>query len=258
MGDPRHVRPSVTARALAILEAFTAERRVLTLSEISRRAGMPLTTAHRLVRELAEWGALERSDAGYRIGLRLWEVGSLAPRSVGLREAGLPFLEDLYEATHENVQLAVRDGVEVVYVERISGHGAISILSRVGGRFALHATGVGLVLLAHADPEVQEQVLALPLRRYTPYTIVDPKRLRRVLQEVRLTGVAISDRQVTPDALSVAAAVRGPGDEVVASLSIVVPSEGAEPRTLVPAVRAAARGVSRALGAPSAGSRART
>ena len=74
--------------------------------------------------ELCEWGAIERGDDGlYRIGLRLWEVGSLAPRGPGLREAALPFLEDLSQITRENVQLAVREGTEVVFIERIAGSG---------------------------------------------------------------------------------------------------------------------------------------
>src|SRR5690349_2554936 len=120
--------PSVTGRALSILDTFSAERPVLTLSEISRRSGLPLTTTHRLVAELSRWGALEQTDAGYHIGLRLWEVASLVPQQVGLREAAMPFLEDVYEATRENVQLAVLDGTDVVYLERISGRHAVHVV----------------------------------------------------------------------------------------------------------------------------------
>jgi DNA-binding IclR family transcriptional regulator len=245
------VQPSATERALCILGAFSPERPALTLSEISRTTGLPIATAHRLTGELARWGALERGfDGVYRIGLRLWEVGALAPRGLGLREAAMPFLEDLYEATHQNVQLAVLDGLEVVYLEKISGRGAVNVLTKVAGRFAAHATGVGLALLAHADPVVQEQVLAAPLRAFTAKTIVDPRSLRRVLAEVRRTGVAISDGQVELIALSVAAPITGPDGTVVAALSVVVPSGGAGPQMYVPAVRQAALGVSRALGAP--------
>jgi DNA-binding IclR family transcriptional regulator len=231
-----------------VLGSFSADRTHLSLSDISRRTGLPLATTHRLVGELAAWGALERDDKGrYRIGLRLWEVGALAPRGLGLREIALPFLEDLYEATHENVQLAVLDGVDVVYVERLSGRHAVGVFSRAGGRWPAHATGVGLVLLAHSPTEVQERFLASPLAAFTRKTIVDPARLRRVLAEVRRTGVAVSDGQVTLDAVSVAAAVRGAADEVVAALSIVVRAGTSEPRTLAPAVLTAARGISRAI-----------
>ena len=156
-------------KVLAVLGAFTRERPALTLSEIARAVDVPLSTAHRLVAELCSWGALERGDDGrYRIGLRIWELGALAPRGLGLREAALPFMEDLYEVTHENVQLAVRDDIEVVFVERFAARDAVAVYTQVGGRFALPPTGVGLVLLAHAPVEVQDRVLAGPLKRFTP------------------------------------------------------------------------------------------
>ncbi|KAF4410089.1 IclR family transcriptional regulator [Streptomyces sp. Ru87] len=233
---------------LAVLDAFDSAHRTLTLTDLARRAGLPLATAHRLVERLTAWGALERDESGaYQIGLRLWEVATLSPRGVGLRETALPFMEDLYEATHENVQLAVRDGTETVFLERISGRAAIGVHTRVGGRWPLHATGVGLVLLAHSPPAVREQVCSAPLETFTPLTIRDPRRLRAVLAEVLRTGTAVSDRQITMDALSVAAPVRGPRGDVVAALSLVVPSEQAQPHALVPPVRIAAQGISRAL-----------
>jgi DNA-binding IclR family transcriptional regulator len=254
--DSRLMTETVTGRVLRVLAAFTAERPELALTELSRRAGLPLTTAHRLVGELAEWGALERgTDGRYRIGLRLWEVGALAPRGLGLRESAMPFLEDLYEVTKQNVQLAVLDGTEVVYVERISGRGAVNVITRVGGRLPLHATGVGLVLLANADPELQEQVLAAPLKRYTAKTMCDPDEVRRALADVRRTGVAVSDGQIELIALSIAAPVHGPRGDVVAALSVVVPAETSDARAYVPVVRAAARGISRTLGAPEPGHR---
>jgi DNA-binding IclR family transcriptional regulator len=238
---------TVTSRVLAVLAAFEPGRPLLTLTEIAQRAGLPLTTAHRLVGELARWGALERGpDGRYRVGLRLWEVATLAPRGLGLREAALPFLEDLYEATHQNVHLAVRDGGEAVYVERLSGRGAVPVVSRVGGRLPLHATGVGLVLLAYAPRAAQEAVLAGPLTRFTPRTITQPRALRRVLAEVRRARVAVSDGLLDLAALSVASPVHGPEGEVVAALSVVVPSEH-DASTYTAAVLAAARGVSRAL-----------
>ena len=243
-------RPSVTARAFAVLHAFSPAAPKLALSEIARRAGLPLTTAHRLIGELCAAGALERErDGTYRIGLRLWEIAALAPRGVGLRDAALPFLQDLYEVTHENVQLGVREGRELVYIERIAGRRAVGVLTRVGGRFPLHASGIGLVLLAHAPEAVQREVLEAPLQRFTNYTITDPARLRRMLAQIRRDGVAVSDRQVTDDALSVAAPITGSSGEVVAALSIVTKASGTVASRLAPAVRAAALGTSRALSA---------
>lgn len=240
---------SAPDRLLSVLAAFDHAHPALTLTDISRRAGLTLTTAHRLVGELARWGALERDASGtYHVGLRLWELAALAPRGPALRQVALPYLEDLYEATHENVQLAVRDGGEVVYTEWLSGRSSVGVHIRVGARWPLHATGVGLALLAHSDPGFQEEYCAGPLASFTPYTITEPEPLRRVLAEVRRSGVAVSDRQITPDALSVAAPVRGPDGTVTAAVSVVVPHSDARVPTLTPALRLAARGISRALG----------
>jgi DNA-binding IclR family transcriptional regulator len=241
-------RRTAGSKLLDVLDAFGRDRRALSLSEIARAIDVPLSTAHRLIAELCAWGGLERDEDGrYRIGLRLWELGALAPRALGLREAALPFMEDLYEVTHENVQLAVRDDLDVVFVERIAARSAVPVLTEVGGRFPLPPTGVGLVLLAAAPAEVQERVLTMPLRRYTPWTITDPAQLRRVLADVRRSGVAISDRQVTADAVSVAAPITQ-RDTVVAALSIVVRGDGpAAVRPMAPGVRAAARAISRTL-----------
>ncbi|MYW70064.1 helix-turn-helix domain-containing protein [Streptomyces sp. SID8379] len=240
---------SAPDRLLDVLGAFDQGHPALSLTELARRADLPLATAHRLVGALAGWGALERDEDGrYHVGLRLWELAALAPRGLGLRQAALPFLEDLYEATHENVHLAVRDGREVVYIERLSGRSAVGVHSRVGARWPLHATGVGLVLLAHGGRELQDGYAAEDLAAFTPYTVTEPLRLRRMLAEVRRSGIAVSDRQITDDALSVAAPVRGPRGDVVAAVSVVVPVAGARTPALTPAVQLAGRGISRALG----------
>lgn len=244
---------SLTTKTLDVLGAFTASRPYLTLSQISRAADLSLTTTHRIVGDLVEWQALERgSDGRYHVGLRLFETAALSPRGLPLREVALPLMEDLYEATHENVQLAVREGLEVVYVERLAGRGAVRVLTRVGGRFALHSTGVGLVLLAHAPDDVVEQVLAGPLTRWTDHTVTDAATLRRTLADVRLRGVAVSDRQVTDDAVSIASPIQDRNDAVVAALSVVMHADAPSPAAVIPAVRAAARSISRALGSPSA------
>ncbi|MET8975434.1 IclR family transcriptional regulator [Streptomyces sp. NPDC004539] len=240
---------SAPDRLLSVLAAFDQDHTALSLTDISRRAGLTLTTAHRLVGALTAWGALERDASGtYHVGLRLWEIAALSPRGLALRQLALPYLEDLYEATHENVQLAVRDGHEVVYTEWLSGRSSVGVHIRVGARWPLHVTGVGLVLLAHGTPELQESYCTGPLTSFTPHTVTDPARLRRLLADVRRAGFAVSDRQVTDDALSVASPVRGPGGEVVAAVSVVVPEQGAQVAVLAPAVRVAARGISRALG----------
>jgi DNA-binding IclR family transcriptional regulator len=247
------LRDSPLRRLLLLLESFDPQHDELTLTELSKRSGLPLTTTHRMIGELTAAGVLERTAAArYRVGLRLWETAALAPRALGMRETAFPFLEDLFLATRENVLLAVRDGDEMVFVERLSAPRAIPVLSFLGRRRSLHASSAGLVLLAYAEPELQEQVFAGPLRRYTSRTLVDPTALRAELDRIRRCGHAISEGHMSLSAVSVAAPVRDETDTVTASLTVVLAGSSADARRLVPAVVAAARGVSRALGAPSA------
>jgi DNA-binding IclR family transcriptional regulator len=172
------LRDSPLRRLLLLLTSFDLQHTELTLTELSRRSGLPLTTTHRMTGELADAGVLEKTPAGrYRVGLRLWEVAAHAPRAFGLRETAFPFLEDLFLAVRENVLLAVRDGDEVVFVETFSAPGAVPVLSFLGRRRSMHSSSGGLVLLAHAEPELQERVLARPLPRYTAKTLVDSAAL---------------------------------------------------------------------------------
>jgi DNA-binding IclR family transcriptional regulator len=239
---------SLLGRAFTLLAVFSDSRPSATLSELSRHSGLPLSTTHRLVQELVAWRALERDANGrYVVGLRLWELGALSPGSLDLRERALPFLEDLFEVTRHNVQLAIRDGLEAVYVERISATDAVSIRTRAGSRMPLHAVGVGLVLLAYAPLDVQEAALTGPFQRFTAKTITSGRELREALASVRRDGYAISDRQIEMITYSVAAPVRGPSGEVVASVSVVVPLE-TRTDTVLPAVRACGRAISRAMG----------
>jgi DNA-binding IclR family transcriptional regulator len=228
-GDP------VVDRALSLLAAFDAGHRSLTLGELSRRSGIPTSSTLRLAGRLVAWGALERGEDGrFTVGLRLWEVASLAPRGQGLKQVALPFMGDLAEVTRQHVLLAVRDGFDGLLVERLSGHQSMEVLYRVGGRLPLHSTGVGLVLLAFAEPEFQEEVLAQPLVHQPENVPVSPVALRRMLAGIRREGMATLDRRTPQPLVSVAAPVFGADDRVAAALSVVVPQENAEPRLLGP------------------------
>ncbi|MBY8871374.1 IclR family transcriptional regulator [Micromonospora sp. PLK6-60] len=232
---------SVTARVLAILGAFDVAHPTLTLTDIARRAGLPLTTAHRLVGELVAGRALARGpDGGYAIGVRLWETALLSPLHTRLREVALPFLQDLHAVVRENVHLAVRDGDEALYVEKVSGHRSVPIISRVGGRLPLHATGVGKALLAFQPPAVIAAHLRRPLARCTPYTLTEPGRLHRELAGVRRRGWARTHEEMTLGSCSVAVPVLDPDGTALASIGIVVHSLGARLPRLVPALREAA------------------
>jgi DNA-binding IclR family transcriptional regulator len=238
---------TVTSKVLSLLEAFSSSTPELSLNELARRTGLPLSTTYRLASELVDWGGLERADGrGYRIGLRLWEIGTLAPRSISVREVALPFMQDLYEATHENVQLAVLEGHEALYIEKITGRRSMNIQTRRGGRMPLHATGVGKALLAHAPDALVQEVLTAGLKRYTPHTIAAPGHLLRALAEIRRTGVAFAREELTLGTVSVAAPLfdaEGP----VAAMSIVVRASRVNLQRLAPAVRTATLCVSRQL-----------
>lgn len=241
---------TVTSRVLAILAALETTDGPLTLTEIARAAGLPLATAHRLVAELAEHRCLERdADGGYQVGLRLWELGLRGPLHTRLREAAMPYLQGLYESTRENVHLAVRDGADTLYVEKLSGFTSVPIVSRIGGRLPLHATGVGKALLAHAPVAFVESYLSGPLARPTRHTLIEPGRLLRDLTRVRTRGYAITREEMTLGNCSVAAPVLDSGGLAVAAVGVVVHTVRVDPDRLAPPVCRAAAGIADRLAA---------
>jgi DNA-binding IclR family transcriptional regulator len=243
---------SVTSRALAILGAFDERHRRLGLTDLAARAGLPAATAHRLVAELVAWGALSRTESGkYVVGRRLWDIGLLAPVHTGLGQTASPYLHDLYGATRATVHLAVRDDRRALYVDRLSGHASVPVVSAIGSRLPLHATGVGKVLLAHASADIQAEVLD-DLPRMTPHTVTQPGRLRRQLEKVREDDFATTVEEMTLGACSAAVPIRAGGD-VVAALGVVVPSLERDRARLISALQVAARGIGRSVSGQTAG-----
>jgi DNA-binding IclR family transcriptional regulator len=237
---------TVVSRALALLFAFDERHRRLSLTELARRADLPLATAHRLAAELVAGGALLRTpDGDYVVGRRLWDLGLLAPVQTGLRQLASPFLNDIHAATLATVHLAVRERTQVLYLERLSGRTSGPVVSRVGSRLPMHATGVGKVLLAHAPADVQERVLA-NLSRITPYTVTQRDRLERQLHRVRKEGFATTEEEMTLGACSLAVPVTG-ADDVVAAVGVVVPSLKRDRARLLASLQVAARGIARSL-----------
>jgi DNA-binding IclR family transcriptional regulator len=248
-GYNREPGRSVLSKGFAILGALRTAETGLTRPQLARRTGLPMTTVLRLANELRAVGALELDDHGtYRLGGWLWELGTLAASRTTLREIALPYMQDLYEATHENVQLAVLDGFDALFVERIRGPKSVAILSRPGSRLPLHATGVGKVLLAYAPADFIDEVIARGLPEMTPQTITDGDVLRRNLAEVRERGYSSTRDEMTVGAVSVGAAIFGPDEHVVGAVSLVVATRGADPKALAPAVRAVASGLTRRVG----------
>ena len=241
---------SVTSRALGVLDAFDSSHPRLTLSEVAGRSGTPLTTTHRLLAELVAWGALSRRpDGRYEIGRKLWDLGLLATVQLELRQVAAPFLLDVHTATRDTVHLAVREWLRALYVERISGRESVPVVSQVGSRLPLHATGVGKVLLAAAPDDVLEQTLR-SLTRETRHSVVDPRVLSRELADVRRRGAARTSEEMSMGTASVAVPVtveRPSGPVVAAALGIVVPVHRRDTARLVPVLQVAARGIGRAL-----------
>lgn len=198
---------SVASRILAVFEAFEAHGPLLSLSQIAEYGELPVSTAHRIVAELQEWGALSRDAQGrYQVGLRLWELAQNASRR--LRDTSRPFLQDLFSLTGETSHLAVREGDEALYVDRIYGSKRVPRASRIGGRLPLHATAVGKVLLAFEEGWFREAYLAGDLKAMTPFTHVDPVALAEELAEITACGYAVAGEEARVGACSIAVPVR--------------------------------------------------
>jgi DNA-binding IclR family transcriptional regulator len=251
---PRGKRPArgepVIDRALSLLACFTDNRRALTLGELSGQSGIPLSSTLRLAQGLMKWGALERLPNGeFVIGVRLWEVASLSPRGHGIREIALPYLEDLYEVSHHHVLLAVLDADEAILIERLSSRRAPAVAYRLGGRLPLRSTAVGRVLLATQPAEYRERILAQPADSdFKVEKLGSTEELRRELVEVGRLGYSVVRRERPSQTVSVAAAVFGADRKAAAAVSILAPDGSISPEVILPALRATARSISRALG----------
>lgn len=245
---------SVLARGLLLLDAFGEADTELSLAELAARTGLPKPTAYRLVSGLVEWGGVERTAGGYRLGMKLFELGHRVPRRRDLREAALPYLEDLYEATHENIHLAVPDGLHTLFVEKLNGHRSTPILSGAGGRMPVHCTATGKMFLALGPPEWFRRVVTAGLTRHTPRTIVMPGLLQRDLARVVERGYGVNHEESEVGVSAVAAPVFDPRRRIVAAISITGNASRLDVERLAPAVRTAAsaltREISRRIGPP--------
>ncbi|WP_242532617.1 IclR family transcriptional regulator [Nocardioides sp. S5] len=159
----------------------------------------------------------------------------------------MPFLQDLYERTHETVHLGIREGQEVVYIAKIGGRRQARAPSRAGGRMPLHCTAIGKALLAFGDSSLRREVLTGSLERRTPHTVVAPGLLRRQLAQVVKSGVAFEYEESAPGINCVAAPVFGPGNELMAALSLTGPTSRFRPGAHSLTIRAAASALTATL-----------
>jgi DNA-binding IclR family transcriptional regulator len=238
---------TVLGKVVAVLSAFQADDHGLSLAELQRRTGLPKGTLHRVVGDLVEVRLLDRTDHGYRLSVQVFQLGMRATVERGLLEVATPFMEDLYERTHETVHLGVLDGDAVVYVAKIGGHRQADVPSRVGGRMPLHCTAIGKALLASSPPELFTRIAAGGLERRTPRTITAPGLLHRQLTRVRETGTAFEYEESAVGIVCVAAPVLDPLDRPIGAISVTGPVTRFRPESYVSAVRAAATGVGSVL-----------
>lgn len=237
---------SLVLRTVDVLGAFNDKHRHRTLVELATATGLSSATALRIARQLVEAGALNRlPDGSYAIGRLIWDLGLLAAEQSDVIEIASPYLHDIHVATRATVHFAVRDGARALCLARLGGHTSISVESRPGSRFPLHATGVGKVLLSAAPEDVQRAVLS-DLERFTPYTITQPGVLVRQLQRSQRDGYATTVEEKVLGACAVAVPVRQ-GTEVVAAIGVVVPRFGSNRARLISALTVGAQGLSRQL-----------
>jgi DNA-binding IclR family transcriptional regulator len=236
---------SVVDRVVRVISAFPEGVSSLQLSDLADRAGLPLTTAHRLVRQLAEHGLLETVDGGaVRLGLRLWELVNRNSPTLALRQAAMPFMEDIQQVLNQNVNLAVLDGWEALFVERLSRRGSVANRARVAGRMPVHVSSAGLALMANQDKSVQ----AAYLDQFSdPGGKVTEDAVRALLSETAHQGFAQLAGVVDPDTWGIAVPVLDGRQRAVAALGVVVPLREMRLQALVPALQTAARGIARGL-----------
>jgi IclR family transcriptional regulator, acetate operon repressor len=238
---------AVAARLAALLTAFGPGDDSLGVSELSRRTGLPKSSAHRLIRHLLAQGLLERDGGAVRLGLKLFEIGQLATRQRGLVDAARPYLADLREATRNTVHLAVLEGTEVVYLDIVRGPDAPDLPSRIGGRFPAHATAVGKAILAFSPESVVEQVIDGGLRRLGPRTITAPGMLRKNLAKVRSEGLAHEREESGIGVICVASPLLDHEGTPRAAISLSGWSNRVRADRVAPAVRTTALTLSRTL-----------
>lgn len=243
---PQMERSSL-GRALTLLDAFHATDSELTLGELAVRTSMPKSTVHRLVGDLVAWGGLERTEQGLRLGLRLFELGHMVPAQRKLRDLALPHLEDLQEITGKTVNLAVRDGHDIVYVEKIAPRDVLIPHSRTGGRLPLHCTALGKAILAFSGPAAIEEVLSRGLRAVAPRTITDPDKFRRELSNVHRRRVAFDIEESQAGVSCTASPIVTSTGEAIAAISVTDMESAAMARGIGPAVLAAAMSLSRQI-----------
>ncbi len=244
----------VLERAFNIL-LILSDGKPRTLGEICEAINLSPSTTYRFLVSLLNFRLVSKDSRNhYSLGLASLELARSFLESNDLRKVALPEIEDLRNEVKETVHLAILDGMEVVYLEKLPGLHAIGLMgSRVGGRSPAYCTGLGKVLLAYSSPsEVHEYFLSHPLQPFTEKTITDLKKLEKELEEIRKKGYALDRGEHEAEVRCVAAPIFDMGGRVVGALSISGPAGRLEPleenRFLIEKAVETASNISRKLG----------
>ena len=248
--DIRTPSIQVLERSFALLDVLAAQPESLSLKLISERTGLHPSTAHRILNDLAAGRFVERPQAGtYRLGMRLLELGNLVKGRLDVRDAALEPMRELHKLTHQAVNLSVRQGDEIVYIERAySERSGMQVVRAVGGRAPLHLTSVGKLFLAGDDRDrVRAYAARTGLAGHTRNSLTQLPALERELDGVRSRGIARDDEELEIGVRCMAAGIYDDSDRLVAGLSISAPADRIE-EAWVDRVKATARQISASLG----------
>jgi len=219
-------------KMLEVLEAFSSSDPELSVVEIARRTGLPRTTVHRIVDSLRSVGFLEQdaSRDRYRLGIKLFELGGSALMNLPLYREAPPFVDTLAKLSGEDVHLCVFDGAQMVFVNRRSQitprpHNTVITMEAS----PCHSTGVGKAALAFQSDAVIDRVIRAGLPRFTPNTIVEPKRLKAELAAIRSRGYSVDDCEHEPELRCAGAPIRNGTGRVFAAISASGPSRRVTP-----------------------------
>jgi len=240
----------VIERLVSLLDALAGQRDPVSLKELSLRTGLHPSTAHRILNDLVTARFVDRAEPGtYQLGIRLLELGNLVKSRMNVRDASLDAMRELHRSTGQTVNLSIRQGDEIVYIERaVSERSGMQVVRAVGGRAPLHLTSVGKLFLAADDPRVVRAYAARTgLAGHTRNSITDLPRLERELALVRARGYARDNEELELGVRCIAAGVRDDSGRLVAGLSISAPADFIQDDWIEQLCRTA-DGISSALG----------
>ncbi len=240
----------VIERMFTLMDVLASGEEAISLKEISEKSGLHLSTTHRLLNDLATGRFVDHPQPGsYRLGMRLLELGNLVKSRLNVRDAALLPMRELHKLIQQPVNLSVRQGDEIVYVERAySERSGMQVVRAIGGRAPLHLTSVGKLFLAADDPQrVRAYATRTGLSGHTKNSLTQLPALERELSKVRQYGNAHDNEELELGVRCMAAGIYDDQGALVAGLSISAPAERLEDAWL-PKLQATAREISTTLG----------